>query len=93
VETFKDEESVKFLNSDPEAKKLFSETKKIKDVNAADYVAIFVIGGVSHLQTWVKPLMTRSMDRSSIYRLTKTLPTLPNRYVFKYICGKAKPLA
>jgi putative intracellular protease/amidase len=46
VENFKDEESVKFFQGDEEAKKLVTETKKIKDVKAEDYVAIFVVGGV-----------------------------------------------
>lgn len=45
VKNFRDDESVKFMESDPEAKKLFTETKRIKDVNAEDYLAIFVIGG------------------------------------------------
>lgn len=45
VENFTDDESVRFLKGDPEAKKLYSETKKIKDVNAEDYVAVFVVGG------------------------------------------------
>lgn len=45
VENFKDEESVRFYNDDAEAKKLFTETKKISEVKAEDYAAIFVIGG------------------------------------------------
>jgi putative intracellular protease/amidase len=45
VENFKDDESVKFMNSDAEAKKLYTETKKISEVDAKDYAAIFVIGG------------------------------------------------
>ena len=45
VESYRDEESVKFL-SDPEMKRLFTDTKKIKDVKVEDYVAIFVVGGV-----------------------------------------------
>ncbi|ORY34233.1 class I glutamine amidotransferase-like protein [Naematelia encephala] len=45
VENFKDDESVKFLEKDPAAKKIWSETKKISDVSAADYAAIFVVGG------------------------------------------------
>ena len=52
VETFTDEESVKFLNS-PATKKLYTETKKIKDVDAADYAAIFVVGGVGQ-SGWMK---------------------------------------
>lgn len=46
VENFQDEESQKFLK-DPEAQKLVKNTKKVEDVKAADYEAIFVIGGVS----------------------------------------------
>jgi putative intracellular protease/amidase len=42
---FKDDESVKFMTSDAEAKKLWSETKKLSEVKAEDYAAIFVIGG------------------------------------------------
>lgn len=45
VDAFKDEGSLNFL-SDPECKKLWSETKKIKDVKADDYVAVFCVGGV-----------------------------------------------
>lgn len=33
------------MNSDPEAKKLWSETKKFSEVKESDYAAIFVIGG------------------------------------------------
>ncbi|WVF65907.1 hypothetical protein IAT40_000645 [Kwoniella sp. CBS 6097] len=44
VEMFKDEESVKFL-SDPQAQKLVKNTKKISEVKAEDYAAIFVVGG------------------------------------------------
>ncbi|OCF41633.1 hypothetical protein I317_04543 [Kwoniella heveanensis CBS 569] len=44
VQMFKDEESVKFL-SDPQAQKLVKNTKKISEVKAADYAAIFVVGG------------------------------------------------
>ena len=46
VKTFTDEESTKFLH-EPTSKKLYSETKKIRDVNVADYAAIYVVGGVS----------------------------------------------
>ncbi|WWC85803.1 uncharacterized protein L201_000670 [Kwoniella dendrophila CBS 6074] len=41
---FTDEESVKFLK-DPKAQELVKNTKKISEVNAKDYVAIFVVGG------------------------------------------------
>ncbi|WWC58119.1 uncharacterized protein I303_100654 [Kwoniella dejecticola CBS 10117] len=41
---FTDEESVRFL-SDPKAQELVKNTKKIGDVKADDYVAIFVVGG------------------------------------------------
>lgn len=46
VKNFQDEDSQKFLK-DPEAQKLVKNTKKVEDVKAADYEAIFVIGGVS----------------------------------------------
>lgn len=38
----------KFFLEDPTAKKVWQETKKISDVKAEDYKAIFVVGGVSH---------------------------------------------
>ncbi|WRT63840.1 uncharacterized protein IL334_000765 [Kwoniella shivajii] len=41
---FTDDESVKFLN-DPKAQELVKNTKKITDVKAEDYAAIFVVGG------------------------------------------------
>ncbi|KAK8845558.1 hypothetical protein IAR55_006273 [Kwoniella newhampshirensis] len=44
VEMFKDEESVKFL-SDPKAQELVKNTKKLSEVKAEDYAAIFVVGG------------------------------------------------
>ncbi|OWZ64826.1 hypothetical protein AYX15_03528 [Cryptococcus neoformans] len=44
VKNFQDEDSQKFLK-DPEAQKLVKNTKKVEDVKAADYEAIFVIGG------------------------------------------------
>ncbi|WWD22509.1 hypothetical protein CI109_107002 [Kwoniella shandongensis] len=44
VEMFKDDESVKFL-SDPKAQELVKNTKKISEVKADDYDAIFVVGG------------------------------------------------
>ncbi|TYJ53896.1 hypothetical protein B9479_005445 [Cryptococcus floricola] len=44
VKMFTDEESQRFLN-DPKAQELYKKTKKVADVNAADYDAIFVIGG------------------------------------------------
>ncbi|WVQ86263.1 hypothetical protein IAT38_008431 [Cryptococcus sp. DSM 104549] len=44
VQMFKDEESQKFLK-DPEAQKIVNETKKIREVKAGDYEAIFVVGG------------------------------------------------
>jgi len=40
-----DEESVRFNTADPEAKRLVTETKRIKDLNADDYVALHVVGG------------------------------------------------
>lgn len=46
VKNFQDEDSQKFLK-DPEAQKLVKNTKKVEDVKAADYEAMFVIGGVS----------------------------------------------
>jgi putative intracellular protease/amidase len=45
VENFTDDESKSFLN-DSETKALWQNTKKISDVNAEDYRAIFVVGGV-----------------------------------------------
>lgn len=45
VDMFKDEESVKFLN-DPATQKLVQNTKKVADLSAQDYAAIFVVGGV-----------------------------------------------
>jgi putative intracellular protease/amidase len=48
VKTFTDEGSVKFLN-DPKTKALYENTKKLSDVKASDYAAIFVVGGVSAL--------------------------------------------
>jgi len=45
VKNFTDDESVKFLKTDEKAKHLIAHTKKIKDVNADDYVAIKVVGG------------------------------------------------
>ncbi|KIY73706.1 class I glutamine amidotransferase-like protein [Cylindrobasidium torrendii FP15055 ss-10] len=44
VKTFTDDESQKFLK-DPEVKKLFENTKKISEVDAKDYDAIFYVGG------------------------------------------------
>jgi len=46
VETYTDKESVDFLN-DTKFKSLWNETKKISEVKAANYDAIFVVGGVS----------------------------------------------
>jgi len=46
VETFTDKESVDFLN-DTKFKGLWNETKKISEVKAANYDAVFVVGGVS----------------------------------------------
>jgi putative intracellular protease/amidase len=45
VENFTDDESVHFNTSDPEAKELVSNTKKISQVKASDYAAVFVVGG------------------------------------------------
>jgi len=50
VDNFKDDESVSFLN-DAETQKLVNETLKISDVKASDYVAVFVVGGVSAVFT------------------------------------------
>jgi len=44
VKTFKDEESVKFLQ-DPTAISKFSNAKKLSEVNVADYDAVFYVGG------------------------------------------------
>ena len=33
--------------NDPKTKALFENTKKLSDVKASDYAAIFVVGGVS----------------------------------------------
>lgn len=41
----KDDESVKFLNNDPTVKKKLAEAKKLTDVTADDYDAVFYIGG------------------------------------------------
>ena len=45
VEMFTDKESVDFLKNDPKAIEFWSNTKKISEVKAADYDAIFVVGG------------------------------------------------
>ncbi|OCH92202.1 class I glutamine amidotransferase-like protein [Obba rivulosa] len=45
VEMFKDEESVKFLNNDPAVKTKFANAKRISEVDAKDYDAIFYVGG------------------------------------------------
>ncbi|WVO17352.1 hypothetical protein L204_105044 [Cryptococcus depauperatus] len=50
---FTDEESQKFLK-DPAAQKLVRETKKVEDVKASDYEAIFVIGGHGPLMDLAK---------------------------------------
>ncbi|CAL1701057.1 unnamed protein product [Somion occarium] len=44
VQTFKDDESVRFL-SDETVKNKFANAKKLSEVNSADYDAIFYIGG------------------------------------------------
>jgi len=44
VEMFKDDESVNFLQ-DPDVKNKLSNCKKLSDVNASDYDAIFYVGG------------------------------------------------
>ncbi|KAJ3477883.1 hypothetical protein NLI96_g10160 [Meripilus lineatus] len=44
VKTFTDDESVKFLNSDA-IKAKFASAKKLSEVNAKDYDAIFYVGG------------------------------------------------
>lgn len=46
VKQFMDDQG-KFFLEDPTAKKVWQETKKISDVKASDYKAIFVVGGVS----------------------------------------------
>ena len=45
VENFKDEQSTSFLN-DSKTKELVENTKKLSQVKADDYKAIFVVGGV-----------------------------------------------
>ncbi|TRM68072.1 class I glutamine amidotransferase-like protein [Schizophyllum amplum] len=44
VEMFKDDESQKFLTDETVQKKL-SSAKKLSDINAADYAAVFYVGG------------------------------------------------
>ncbi|KAG8888027.1 hypothetical protein FRB98_008561 [Tulasnella sp. 332] len=44
VENFKDEESQRFL-VDPTVTKMLAEAKKLSDINAKDYDAIFFPGG------------------------------------------------
>jgi len=44
VETFKDDESVKFLN-DETVKSKFANAKRLSEVSAKDYDAIFYVGG------------------------------------------------
>jgi len=44
VQNFKDEDSVKFL-SDPTVKSKFADAKKLTEVSASDYDAIFFVGG------------------------------------------------
>ncbi|BGO94739.1 hypothetical protein NBRC10512_007314 [Rhodotorula toruloides] len=59
VEMFKeDEEATKFLN-DPEAKKLYENTKKLVDVKADDYASQIFIGGHG-------PLFDLTTDQDSI---------------------------
>ena len=41
---FKDDESVKFLK-DETVKEKFAKAKKLSEVNASDYAAIFYVGG------------------------------------------------
>ncbi|EIW67935.1 hypothetical protein TREMEDRAFT_44940 [Tremella mesenterica DSM 1558] len=45
VKNFTDKESVDFLEKDEVAVKFWKNTKKISDVKAEDYAAIFVVGG------------------------------------------------
>jgi putative intracellular protease/amidase len=44
-QTYKDDDSVKFLNDDDVKRKL-ANTKKLSEVSAEDYDAIFYIGGL-----------------------------------------------
>lgn len=44
LQSFKDDESVKFLQ-DPDATNLFSNCKALSDVKPSDYDAIFYVGG------------------------------------------------
>lgn len=44
VQTFTDDESVKFLQ-DSEVKQKLENAKKLSDVNPEDYDAIFYVGG------------------------------------------------
>ncbi|KAI0921680.1 hypothetical protein AcW1_004420 [Taiwanofungus camphoratus] len=44
VQMFKDDESVKFLN-DPTVQQKFASAKKLSDVSAKDYDAVFYVGG------------------------------------------------
>ncbi|KAK4684362.1 hypothetical protein P7C73_g5818, partial [Tremellales sp. Uapishka_1] len=45
VKMFTDDESVKFNTTDKEAIAWIENTHKIKDLNAKDYAAVFVVGG------------------------------------------------
>ncbi|EMD40839.1 hypothetical protein CERSUDRAFT_80494 [Gelatoporia subvermispora B] len=45
VESFKDEESVKFINSDETVKSKLANAKTLSEVNARNYDAIFYVGG------------------------------------------------
>jgi putative intracellular protease/amidase len=44
VQTFTDDESVKFLQ-DPEVKQKFATAKKISEVDPKEYDAVFYVGG------------------------------------------------
>ena len=69
MENFTDDESKSFLN-DSETKALWQNTKKISDVNAEDYRAIFVVGGVGATKD---KRLTVSMVRCSISLRTSSL--------------------